>query len=53
MYGGEWAQPPDASAVRESWERLSAALVSDMAEEELALRRRAYLAARRIERARQ
>jgi hypothetical protein len=53
MYGGDWAEPPDASAVREWWERLSAALVGDMAEEELALRRRAYLAARRIERARQ
>jgi hypothetical protein len=53
MYGGEWAEPTDPSAVREWWERVSAALTGDMAEEELALRRRAYLATRRIERARQ
>jgi hypothetical protein len=53
MYGGQWSEPADASLLRESWERVRAALVGEMAEEELALRRRAYLAARRVEQARQ
>jgi hypothetical protein len=45
MYGGDSAPVPDPSSVRDCWQRLNAALVGAMSEEELALRRRAYLAA--------
>ena len=48
MYGGESTPLADPSSVRDSWQRLSSALASGMTEEELALRRRAYLAARRL-----
>jgi len=50
VYGGELAPAPDPSAVRDSWQRLREALASGVSEEDLALRRLAYLAARRIER---
>jgi len=53
MYGGQWAEPPDPTALRESWQELRAALIGEMAEEDLALRRRAYLATRRTEHPRQ
>ncbi len=45
MYGGEAAEFPDPCSMRDSWQRISAALISGMSEEELALRRRAYLSA--------
>jgi hypothetical protein len=51
MYGGEHFSPPQASAVRESWKRISAALTADVSPEDVALRRRAYLAARQLDRA--
>lgn len=51
MYGGEHFSPPQASAVRDSWERISAALTADLSPEDVALRRRAYLAARQLDRA--
>lgn len=50
MYGGEKAVLPAPSSVRRSWERISAALTADLAPEDLDLRRRAYLAARTLER---
>jgi hypothetical protein len=50
MYGGEHFSPPQASAVRESWQEISAALTADVSAEDVALRRRAYLAARHLDR---
>ena len=47
MYGAEDASLPPASAVRDSWVRISQALTSGVSTEDLALRRQAYLAARR------
>lgn len=49
MYGGDHFAPPDPSAVHRSWERINAALTEGMSLEDLALRRRAYLAARALE----
>jgi hypothetical protein len=46
MYGGESASVPDPSSVRDSWQRIRSTLAGGMTEEELALRKRAYLAAR-------
>ena len=50
MYGGEGVSLPPASAVRESWQRVSEALTAEVSEEDLELRRRAYLAARAMPR---
>jgi len=50
MYGGDQFTPPEPSAVRRSWERISQALTEGISAEDLALRRRAYLAARVLER---
>lgn len=49
MYGGESAAIPDPSSVRNCWNRISSALTAALTEEELALRHRAYAAARRME----
>jgi len=46
MYGGEESKLPPATALRESWHRVAAALTAGLSEEDLELRRRAYLAAR-------
>jgi hypothetical protein len=51
MYAGEQFAPPQARAVRDAWERISAALTADVPPEDLALRRRAYLATRQLDRA--
>jgi len=51
MYAGEQFTPPQANAVRGAWERISAALTADVSPEDLALRRRAYLATRQLDRA--
>ncbi|MFB3882578.1 MAG: DUF4129 domain-containing protein [Armatimonadota bacterium] len=50
MYGGELAPAPDPGAIRDSWLRARETLTSGVSEEDIALRRRAYLAARRMER---
>ena len=50
MYGGENVSLPPASSVRESWRRVAEALTAEVSEEDLALRRRAYLASRAMER---
>ncbi len=52
MYGGSAASVPDIGAVRHSWERISSALTANLTEEDLTLRRRAYLAARQLDRKR-
>jgi hypothetical protein len=49
MYGGEGVAVPDPSSVRDCWHRISSALAASLTEEELALRRRAYAAARKLE----
>ena len=49
MYGGGRAELPKPSAVQETWQRISQALTADMPAEDLALRRRAYFAARMLE----
>ncbi len=48
MYGGESATWPDPSSIRDSWQRVSSALTAGMTEEELALRKSAYLAERSV-----
>ena len=50
MYGAEDTSLPPASAVRDSWARISEALVVGVSAEELALRRQAYLATRAVQR---
>jgi len=45
MYGDENAAIPDPGAIRDFWQRVSASLTSGLTEDDLALRRRAYLAA--------
>ena len=50
MYGGEQAALPDLGSVRDSWERITSALVHDLSAEDLALRHRAWLTARRLDR---
>jgi len=49
MYGGEDFAPPAPPAVRRTWEHISKALTENVSPEDLALRRRAYLAARALE----
>jgi hypothetical protein len=50
MYGGADAPIPDPGSVRDFWRRITSALAAPYGEEELQLRRRAYLAARQVER---
>ena len=50
MYGGEAAALPDLGSVRDSWERVTSALARDLSAEDLALRHRAWLSARRLDR---
>jgi len=50
MYGGGHFELPDPGEVRRFWERISQALTEGVSPEDLALRRRAYLAARTLER---
>ena len=50
MYGGDAAVLPDPSSIRGSWQRISAALTADLSPEDVELRRRAYVAARTLER---
>ncbi len=52
MYGAEKAAVPDPASVRDFWQRVSSSLASHFTEDELALRRRAYLAARTVDRRR-
>ena len=52
MYGGEEAAIPDPGAVRDFWQRVSASLTADLTDDDLALRRRAYLAALTVARGR-
>lgn len=52
MYGGDHFSPPEPDAVRGFWERITQVLAEDISPEDLALRRRAYLAARQLERPR-
>jgi hypothetical protein len=49
MYGGDSVAVPDLSSVRDCWDRIRLALAAGMTEEELALCRRAYAAARSLE----
>jgi len=49
MYGGADAPIPDPGSVREFWHRITSALAATCSEEDLQLRRRAYLATRRVE----
>jgi hypothetical protein len=52
MYGGGIAAVPDPSSIRDTWQRIRAALTAGMPPHDLALRRRAYLAARALDRSR-
>jgi hypothetical protein len=52
MYGGDHFAPPEPDAVRRAWEQISQALTEGISPEDLALRRRAYLATRALERSR-
>ncbi len=47
MYGGDEAEVPDLSTLREAWHRIAEALRGNLTAEDLALRRRAYLASKR------
>jgi hypothetical protein len=49
MYGGEPVELPDPPTTQEAWLRAKAALTAGLSEEDLALRRRAYLTARKME----
>jgi len=49
MYGGEIAKLPDPSSIRDSWERISSAMTAGMTPDELSLKRRSWLAARRLD----
>ncbi len=49
MYGGEKVSVPDPGSVRDCWQRIVSALTANLTEEEIALRRRAYLATRKLE----
>jgi hypothetical protein len=49
MYGGDDTALPDLGSVRDSWERVTSALAKDLSAEDLALRHRAWLAARRLD----
>jgi hypothetical protein len=50
MYGGENAAIPDPGAIRDFWQRVSASLTAGLTDDDLALRRRAYLAALAVQR---
>jgi len=49
MYGDAETPIPDPNAVRLAWQQIAAGLKGDMSPDDLDLRRRAYLAARRLE----
>jgi hypothetical protein len=49
MYGGDEADLPRPETVRDSWRRLAEALTAHLDPDEVALRRRSYLAARKLE----
>jgi hypothetical protein len=49
MYGGEGADLPHPADVQAAWQRVKTSLTTGISEEELLLRKRAYLAARKME----
>lgn len=49
MYGGPAATLPDLSLIRRSWHQVEESLAAGVSPEDLDLRRRAYLAARKLE----
>lgn len=49
MYGEAGAALPNPNAVRLAWQQIADALKGDMLPDDLDLRRRGYLAARRLE----
>jgi len=49
MYGGSRAILPEPSAVHQAWQHISKALTAETSPEDLALRRRTYLATRLLE----